>query len=315
MHTVLGGNGSVGSYVAGSLSNFTEDVRLVSRNPKKIIGKEELFKADLTRRDEVMNAVKGSEVVYLTVGLKYDTGMWLKAWPALMQNVIDACKTYNARLVFVDNVYMYGKVDGWMTEATPFNPCSKKGEIRAKVATMLLDEIGKKNITAMIARSADFYGPETENSFLNEMMIGNLVRRKNPQILIDKHVRHSYTYTPDAGYATALLGNTLTAFNQTWHLPTDARVLTGAEMLKIVLDEMGLRRKPTIIKPWMLSLSGLLNPVLWETREMAYQFKYEYLFHSGKFDRIFRLENTTYKEGLINTMLTYNPRRKSIWQD
>ncbi|MBK7031549.1 MAG: NAD(P)H-binding protein [Bacteroidales bacterium] len=126
MHTVLGGNGSVGSYVAGSLSNFTEDVRLVSRNPAKIIGKEELFKADLTRRNEVMNAVKGSEVVYLTVGLKYDTGVWLKAWPALMQNVIDACKTYNARLVFFDNVYMYGKVDGWMTEATPFNPCSKK---------------------------------------------------------------------------------------------------------------------------------------------------------------------------------------------
>jgi hypothetical protein len=55
-----------------------------------------------------------------------------------MRNAIEAAKRANARLVFFDNVYMYGKVDGVMTEETPFNPCSKKGEIRAEIATSLL---------------------------------------------------------------------------------------------------------------------------------------------------------------------------------
>ena len=31
-----------------------------------------------------------------------------------------------AKLIFFDNVYMYGKVNGIMTEETAFNPCSKK---------------------------------------------------------------------------------------------------------------------------------------------------------------------------------------------
>lgn len=33
------------------------------------------------------------------------------------------------------NVYMYGNVAGPMTENTPYAPCSKKGEIRTKIAT------------------------------------------------------------------------------------------------------------------------------------------------------------------------------------
>jgi len=43
-----------------------------------------------------------------------------------------------------------------MTEETPFNPCSRKGEIRAKVATTLINEWMLGALIAMIARSADF---------------------------------------------------------------------------------------------------------------------------------------------------------------
>jgi hypothetical protein len=64
-----------------------------------------------------------------------------------MGNAIEACKRSNARLVFFDNVYMYGKVDTVMTEDRPFRPCSKKGEIRAQIATTLLNEIKADNRT------------------------------------------------------------------------------------------------------------------------------------------------------------------------
>jgi hypothetical protein len=48
---------------------------------------------------------------------------------------------------------MYGRVNGKMTETTPYNPCSRKGEIRAKTVMLLENEISKKNINAIVARS------------------------------------------------------------------------------------------------------------------------------------------------------------------
>jgi len=45
-----------------------------------------------------------------------------------MRNAIEGAQgARTQRLVFFDNVYMYGKVEGVMTEQTPFHPCSKKG--------------------------------------------------------------------------------------------------------------------------------------------------------------------------------------------
>src|SRR5450432_3956212 len=115
-------------------------------------------------------AVAGSEVVYLLVGLKYDSKVWQRDWPILMRNVIDACKKNNSKLVFFDNVYSYGLVKGVMTEQTAFNPNSKKGEVRAKIATMLLDEIKAKNLDGMIVRGADFYGPNALLSLTHSMV-------------------------------------------------------------------------------------------------------------------------------------------------
>lgn len=98
-------------------------------------------------------------MVYLTAGLKYDSKVWEEQWPRVMRNVIDACARHGSKLVFFDNVYPYGRVDGAMTEGTPYNPCSRKGEVRARIATTLLEAIRRGELQAMIVRAADFYGP------------------------------------------------------------------------------------------------------------------------------------------------------------
>jgi len=122
-----------------------------------VSGAMEAVTADVAYLDDTLKAVSGSSVAFLVVGLKYDLKVWRELWPRIMDNAIEACKRSNSKLVFFDNVYMYGKVDGVMTEETPFRPCSKKGEIRAEIATMLLNEIKAGKLTALIARSADFY--------------------------------------------------------------------------------------------------------------------------------------------------------------
>ena len=116
---------------------------------------------------------------------------------------------------------MYGKVDGLMTEETAFNPCSKKGIIRASIVNQLLAEINSGALTALIARSADFYGTSaTKTSVPNMLVFDNFSKGKKAQWLVNAQVPHSYTYIPDAGKALYLLAKDNNAFNQTWHLPT-----------------------------------------------------------------------------------------------
>ena len=301
MQTILGSGGIIANHLATSLPSYTEKIRLVSRNPK-VVGKEELVGADLTSAEQVMKAVKGSDVVYLTAGLQYNIKIWQQQWPVVMQNVINACKENNAKLVFFDNVYMYGKVVEPMTEETPFNPCSRKGEVRAKIATMILDEVAKGSLTALIARAADFYGPETKTSFLNMMVFENLKKGKAAQLMISKNLKHSFTYTPDAGKATALLGNTPSAFNQTWHLPADMNVLTTQQIVEIAAKELNIKPKITVLPKLMIQMAGLFNPIIKESVEMLYQYDSDYIFDSGKFDKAFAFDKVLYAEGIRNSV-------------
>ncbi len=175
MQTILGANGIIANELAKELHiNFTKDIRLVSRNPKKINDTDELFSADLLNSSQTAAAVKGSELVYLTAGLPYHSKIWNEQWPVIMRNVIDACKMHHAKLVFFDNLYMYGQVNGIMTEETPFKAISSKGKVRGKIAQMLLDEMKSNQITAMICRAPEFYGPRNTKSGTNATIFENI---------------------------------------------------------------------------------------------------------------------------------------------
>src|ERR1700761_2414335 len=128
LHTLLGANRTIATELVPILLQNNLQVRLVSRNPKPVAGAETMA-ADVLNYQQVLQAVKGSDIVYLLVGLEYKIDVWRKSWPTLMRNVIDACKASNAKLVFFDNIYMYGKVNGRITEDAPFKPVSKKGEL------------------------------------------------------------------------------------------------------------------------------------------------------------------------------------------
>jgi len=301
MQTILGSTGVIGKELAKALPQYTNKIRLVSRNPKKVNDGDELFSANLLNAEEILKAVEGSEVVYLTAGLQYDINVWRKDWPVIMKNVIEACKKNNSKLVFFDNVYSYGKVDGWMTEESPIKPDSEKGKVRAELNKMILDEVKQGNLKAIIAKAADFYGPNTPLSFVNIMVFENFKKGKKAQWMLDVNKKHSFTYTPDAGKGTAILGNTDSAYNQVWHLPTNRNVLTGKEFIELAAKEMSIKPDYMVVKKWMLSMLGLFNKVIQENNEMLYQNDTDYLFDSSKFEKAFNYKPISYEEGIINT--------------
>jgi len=310
MQTILGSGGAVEVALAKALSEYTSAIRLVSRNPVKVNPDDQLISADLLQSAEVSRAVQGSEVVYLTVGLTYSIKIWQESWPRIVEAVVKACKKHHAKLVFFDNVYLYHPdAIGAMTEESKVDPQSKKGKVRAKIADMIMEANHRGEIQALIARSADFYGPSIQNvSLLTETVFKPLSQVKRAQCLGRMDVKHSFTYTPDAGKATAMLGNAEEAYGQVWHLPTAANPYTMRELIKIIADELGVKPKSMVANKTMVRLMGLFMPIMKEMVEMMYQYERDYVFISDKFEQHFNFKPTPYRQGINEIIQTdYSP--------
>lgn len=300
MQTILGSGGAFGIELAKALKDYTTDIRLVSRNPQKVNDTDSLLSADLLDSTKVFEAVQGSSIVYVSVGFPYNLKVWQHNWPKFIKDVIDACIEYKCKLVFFDNIYMYDLncLNG-MNEETPINPPSKKGEIRSEVAAMIMNKIKEGQLEALIARSADFYGPNIRNSsMLTEMVFKPLSNGKKANWLSSVDYRHSFTYTPDAGRATALLGNSAKAYNQVWHLPTANNPFTGKEWIGAIAREIGVKPRIQVANKLIVKIMGLFIPIMREMPEMMYQYDRDYVFNSDKFNSHFDFKTTPYLEGI-----------------
>ena len=298
MQVILGGGGAIGKGLAQELSaNYR--VRVVARSPKSVPKSVEFYAADLLQPAAVLRAVEGAEVAYLTAGLRYKTKVWQEEWPRVMRNTIDACAQTGTRLVFLDNIYMYDPNHmGHMAEKTPLRPTSQKGKVRAQIAHLLMDKVEKGQLQALIARSADFYGPKPSNSFIEAMVVDNLVKNKAAMWFVDIHKKHTCTFTPDAAKALVLLGNNKAAYNQVWHLPTDPNGLTGQEWIQAFAEVLHRQAKINKLSKTMIKVLGWFISVLRESYEMLYQYDRDYFFNSAKFNQQFNFSVTPYAEGI-----------------
>jgi nucleoside-diphosphate-sugar epimerase len=299
LHTILGSTGNIGMQLAKDLRKYTDNIRLVSRNPQPVQGDELLKKADFLVESQVFEAVEGSDTVYLVAGIKYKTSLWQEQWPIIMQNTIKACQKQGSKLVFFDNMYCYDPSHvGHLTEATPVNPKSKKGKVRAEIARMVLEEVKAGKLKAMIVRAADFYGPDAKLSILNESVIKRMKAGKTAQWLYSKEKKHSFTYIPDAAYATAFLAQQEDAWNQVWHLPTSDRYPTAQECVDIIAKAMERPPKLQVLPASMVSLLSVFIPLLKEIKELRYQLDEDYCFDSGKIEKAYGLKAIDLEKGL-----------------
>jgi nucleoside-diphosphate-sugar epimerase len=297
-HIILGAGGAAGTPLAQELLASGKRLRTVSRAGRGPAGAETRA-ADLTVAEQVLQAVEEEAVVYLLAGLPYDRKVWRRQWPLIVQNVVAACQQKRARLVFLDNVYAYGKVDGPMTESTPVRPSSVKGGIRAQMDAFLRGEIEAGRLTAIIARAADFYGPYSEHSSIPEMLVfARLAQGKPAQLLGRADTRHSYTYTRDIGRALPLLAEAEDCWNQVWHLPTASPAFTGTQFVAAAARALGLPARLSVAPRWLLQASGLFSTQMREVAEMLYQYDRDYLFDSTRFENRFSFQPTPYEQGI-----------------
>ena len=307
MQTILGSNGQIGYELAKELStNYTKELRLVSRKPKKINPTDQLVSADLMDYAQTKQAIEGSEIVYFTVGLPMDSELWETNFMQITKNVVRACEESQSKLVFFDNTYMYPKDSTPQKEGLTFSPKGRKAVVRYDMANFVLKEMEEKRLEAVICRAPEFYGPEKTQSITNTLFLNAIKANKIAKIPVNKTALRTLIWTPDASRAMALIGNTPSAYGQSWHLPCD-EPHTYMDMLAIAEKILDRPVNYKTIPLWQFKLAKPFSKEVRELDELLPRYAVDNLFISDKFKTAFpNFTITTLEEGLTQLFSEMN---------
>jgi nucleoside-diphosphate-sugar epimerase len=291
LHVVLGA-GQVGPRVATLLAERGHRVRIVRKSaaPSRAAGIETVS-IDVRDADAVARAAEGAAVVYHCVNPLYH--QWPEMLLPLARGIATGTRRAGARLVALDNLYMYGDT-AHMHEGSPNNPVSKKGALRVQAAEILLES------GAAIGRAADFFGPHTPLSILGEHFFSRVLAGKSAQVFGDPDQLHTYSYTPDVARGLVELG-ARPGTEGVWMLPAQPAESTRAVIGRFAAAlnrEIPISKVPTLF----LHVAGLFEPILGEFAEMTYQWKQPFVLDDAKFRSTFGIAPTPWNEGIAMTL-------------
>ncbi|MEU3019697.1 NAD-dependent epimerase/dehydratase family protein [Nocardiopsis sp. NPDC007018] len=298
--TILGATGQIAVELARELGRTTTDeLRLVSRDPRTVNDDDVLARADLLDAEQTRAAVAGSEIVYFTAGLPAKSSLWEARFPTMLRHALDASRAAGARFAYFDNTYMYPQDDRVQTEDTAFAPVGRKGRVRAEMATMVLEEMDRGDIPVLIARAPEFYGPGRTQGFTNALVIDRMKSGRRALVPVRADRRRTLIWTPDASRGLAALGTAPDAYGQTWHLPVDTDHPTYRQFVTMAATELRTDAEYTVVPTWALRAAGTVSPQAREIRELLPRYAHDNVFDATKFrDRFSDFEVTTFREGL-----------------
>ncbi|GAY73976.1 nucleoside-diphosphate-sugar epimerases [Lentilactobacillus kosonis] len=188
------------------------------------------------------------------------------------------------------------------TEDSPLLREGRKSTVRAKMAERLVDEMKQGELPIVICRAPEFYGPDNTKSITNSMVFNRIKAGKRVFIPVSDSAVRTLIWTPDASRAMALIGNTDSAYGQTWHLPTPDGI-TYREMIDLSEQVLGKKIKYSVIKLWMFKLGSRFNPALKESMELMPRYQVDNIFLSDKFKTKFPdFKVTSFKSGITQIL-------------
>jgi len=310
LHVVFG-TGQVGSALAAHLAGLGMAVRAVSRHrPLTLAGDTDWRAADAADPEAAADAAKGASVVYQCVNAPYT--QWPERFPPLQRGVLAAAERNGALLVALENLYGYGPAGGKpMTEDLPLAAATVKGATRAAMTAELLAAAEAGRVRLAIGRASDFFGPGvTEGSVLGERVFGNALAGRRADFIGHPDLLHTYSYVPDIAAGLATLGTDARAAGQTWHLPGPQTVTTRA-LLDLVAREaghpVGIRSVPKLA----VRALGLVNPMMRELAEMAYEFEEPFVLDTSKYQSVFGAAGTPLAGAIAATVAWYRTRPRT----
>jgi nucleoside-diphosphate-sugar epimerase len=309
-HTVLG-TGAIGRAVMEELLQRGESVRMVNRSGKmdEVPAGVEVIASDLYDPANVQKVTRGTQVVYQASQPSYS--QWPEKFPLLQKSIIDGLTGSKAKLVLVENLYMYGDTDGKpITENTPYNAHTQKGRVRAEISSAAFQAHKEGRVRVTAARGGNFFGPWGTSSTMGARAFYPLLQGKPAQLIGRTDLPHTHTYVKDFGKALVILGQREEADGQAWHVPNDIPMMTQGELVRMFAEEAGVEPKVNSMGKFMMTIGGLFVPEARETLEMMYEFDKPFIIDSSKFEKTFGMKATSIREAIRETVNWYKSHRE-----
>ncbi len=309
LHVVLGATGGIGSALVGELVDRGHMVRAVSRSGRAPAGAEG-FKADVSSSAGAKAASSGAAVVYHAAQPEYTK--WTQEFPAMTEAIVDGAVSADAKLVFADNLYMYGPGRPQpMTEETPQRAEGKKGRVRIQMAEKLLEAQRVGQVRVAIGRASDYYGPGGTGTIAGDTVFDAVLAGKTVRWPGSLDTSHQFNYLPDLARALVTLGEREEADGEVWHLPA-AEPITGRHFLDLVSAEVGRPVKASATPRSMIRAIGLLSPFIRELVETMYQFEQPFYADASKYKQTFGpFDPTPHEEAVRHTVSWFREREES----
>lgn len=310
MITILG-YGAVGRAVAGRLAARGDAVRIAQRSrPKSLPAGADFVPCDILVLDQVIDACKGATTVVLAAGFPYRTSRWQHAWPTAMRNALDTCAVSGARLVFADNLYMYGPCDGPLREDLPLTDFGNKPKVRAEITRMWQAEHAAGRVRTAAVRASDFYGADAQTSVLADFGIKPMLTGGTASLPYSPDQPHDFTYVPDFARAiVSLIDAPDDAYGQAWHVP-NAPTRSLRQHLTRAAELAGMTPRMRVLPAMLLPILGVFIAEIGELAEMRFQTDRPYLVDSSKFAARFWADATPFDDGLRATIEYYRARKR-----
>lgn len=297
LHVIVGA-GVLGRAIAAELLAKGLSVRLVSRSGTAVTGAK-ACRADVMDQGQARSACAGAAVVYHCAAPLYQH--WVRDFPALQENILQAAAGAGAVLVVAENLYGYG-IAGTLSEALPLAATTRKGRTRAAMTRRLLDAHARGDVRAVAGRAADFFGPAVHMSAIGERVWPKLLAGKTVDWFGNPDLPHSLTYVPDFARALIQLGAEDSSWGRAWHVPTlparSPREVLGMASRLAGVAEPKLRSTPV----WLMRAAGLFIPAAGETVEMGYSYSAPFVMDDGQWRNRFGGGPTEWEQALQATL-------------
>jgi nucleoside-diphosphate-sugar epimerase len=304
-HVVLG-TGAIGRAVAEELVRRGDSVRMVNRSGKmdEVAVGVEVVASDLYDQAKVREVTREAKVVYQSAQPRYYE--WPEKFPPLQKSILDGLTGSGAKLVIVENLYMYGDTNGKpMTEDLPYLAHTRKGRVRGEISKAAFEAHKAGRIRVTSARGGNFFGPWGMDSTMGARAFYPLLRGKPAQLIGRTDLPHTHTYIKDFGAALVILGERDEADGQAWHVPNAQPTMSQADLVRLFAEEAGVEPKISSMGKTMLTIGGLFIPEAKETVEMMYEFDRPFIVDSSKFEKTFGLKATPMQEAIKETVAWY----------
>ncbi len=301
---VVFGTGQVGLALAARLTSSGVPVRSVSRHRAPMLAEGVDWRGvDARDPEAATDAAKGASVIYQCLNAPYTH--WPEQFPPLQRAVLTAAERTGALLVSLENLYGYGSTGGTpMTEDLPLRATTSKGRARAAMTAELLAAAQSGRVRIAIGRASDFFGAEATESTLGARVFGNAIAGKRADFIGNPDLPHTYSYVPDIAAGLAVLGTDQRAVGQVWHLP-GPETLTTRAVLQLIASEVGHPVPVRSVPKLVLRIVGLVNPMMRELAEMAYEFEEPFVLDTTKYESTFGAAGTPLDVAIKETVIWY----------